>query len=107
VSTPERTRHLLTEEDLELLNLLLACANDCAIARRLNISVRTVRRRVARIMDILSVHSRFAAGAAAVSLGWVTYSPGWPHTPEDPDVRRCESPPARREALRNQHLAAR
>ena len=40
-------------------------------ARQLGVSVRTVRRSAAALMDELGVTSRFAAGAAAVRRGWL------------------------------------
>ena len=46
-------------------------ANDEVIARRLDISVTTVRRYIAMIMERLGVSSRFAAGAAAQRKGWI------------------------------------
>jgi DNA-binding NarL/FixJ family response regulator len=46
-------------------------ASDEVIARRLNISVTTVRRHIATIMQRLGVSSRFAAGAAAQRKGWI------------------------------------
>ncbi|MGP3922715.1 hypothetical protein [Streptomyces sp. 8N616] len=92
----------------------MACANDEPIARHLNVSVRTVRRRIARIMDLLDVRSRFAAGVAAASLGWVTYSP--PSPPRAPDRRDMMVPiPAQRSLrgtatlrapIREQHATA-
>ena len=46
-------------------------ANDDAIAHRLGISVTTVRRYIAAIIERLGVSSRFAAGAAAQRKGWI------------------------------------
>lgn len=48
-----------------LLTLLAAGFKDEAIARYLGIGVRTVRRRVAELMDELGVHTRFQLGVAA------------------------------------------
>ena len=58
----------LGREDREILRLLVECSNDEAIARRLAVSVRTVRRRIARIMILLRAENRFAAGVAAATL---------------------------------------
>ena len=46
---------------------------DEAIARQLNVSVRTVRRHVTVIYERLDVRSRsrFAAGVAAAKAGWL------------------------------------
>lgn len=52
-----------------LLEQLAAGAQDEQIARRLGISLRTVRRRVAELMAELNVESRFQAGVEAVRRG--------------------------------------
>ncbi|WP_159944509.1 MULTISPECIES: hypothetical protein [unclassified Nocardiopsis] len=67
---------LLTEEDRTLLVLLAECANDEQVARRALMSVRTVRRRVARLMELLSVNNRYALGVAACGLGLVARRSG-------------------------------
>ena len=54
-----------------LLEQLATGAQDEQIARRLGISLRTVRRRVAELMTELGVDSRFAAGVEAVRRGWL------------------------------------
>lgn len=54
-----------------LLLQLTRGAKDEQIARALGISLRTVRRRVAEIMDDLGAESRFQAGVEAVRRGWV------------------------------------
>jgi DNA-binding NarL/FixJ family response regulator len=60
-----------TEQDAEarLLSLLASGFKDEAIARYLGVGVRTVRRRVAELMDELSVHSRFQLGVVAERRG--------------------------------------
>jgi DNA-binding CsgD family transcriptional regulator len=58
--------------DQRLLLLELAGgAKDEQIARALGMSVRTVRRRVADLMDELGADSRFQAGVEAVRRGWI------------------------------------
>ena len=58
--------------DQRLLLLELAGgAKDEQIARALGMSVRTVRRRVADLMDDLGADSRFQAGVEAVRRGWI------------------------------------
>jgi DNA-binding CsgD family transcriptional regulator len=59
------------EQDAEtrLLALLGSGFKDEAIARYLGIGVRTVRRRVAALMDELSVHTRFQLGVVAERRG--------------------------------------
>ena len=54
-----------------LLEQLAAGAHDEQIARKLGISLRTVRRRVAALMTELGADSRFQAGVEAARRGWV------------------------------------
>lgn len=54
-----------------LLEQLMAGATDEVIARKLGISLRTVRRRVADLMSDLGVDTRFQAGVEAVRRGWL------------------------------------
>jgi len=53
----------------EILRLLGTGATDEAAARRLGLSLRTYRRRVAEIMTALEAGSRFQAGQRAAELG--------------------------------------
>lgn len=57
--------------DRALLQLLTAGAKDEAIARQLNVSLRTVRRRLANLMSEAGVASRFQLGVLAAQRGWV------------------------------------
>ena len=54
-----------------LLDQLAGGAKDEQIDRALGLSLRTVRRRVAEILDELGVESRFQAGVEAVRRGWI------------------------------------
>ena len=54
-----------------LLQQLAAGAHDEQIARRLGLSLRTVRRRVADLMTELGADSRFQAGVEATRRGWL------------------------------------
>ena len=54
-----------------LLGQLAGGAKDEQIARALGLSVRTVRRRVAELLDELGAESRFQAGVEAVRRGWM------------------------------------
>lgn len=54
-----------------LLEQLAAGARDDQIARKLGISLRTVRRRVADLMTELGADSRFQAGVEATRRGWI------------------------------------
>ena len=61
----------LTDDHLEVLVLMNAGLKDEAIARQLGVSMRTVRRRVLQIMDLLHASTRFQAGAQAIRRGWI------------------------------------
>ncbi len=54
-----------------LLDQLARGAKDEQIARTLGLSLRTVRRRVAELLDDLEASSRFQAGVEAVRRGWI------------------------------------
>ena len=54
-----------------LLEQLATGAQDEQIARRLGVSLRTVRRRVAELMTELGSESRFQLGVEAVRRGWL------------------------------------
>lgn len=54
-----------------LLEQLATGAQDEQIARRLGLSLRTVRRRVAEVMAELGASSRFQAGVEAARRGWL------------------------------------
>jgi DNA-binding CsgD family transcriptional regulator len=54
-----------------LLEQLLDGSTDAVIARNLGVSLRTVRRRIASIMEELGVDTRFQAGVEAVRRGWL------------------------------------
>jgi DNA-binding NarL/FixJ family response regulator len=57
-------------QDREVLSLLLAGLTDEAIARELDVTVRTVGRRVRQLMDAAGVNTR-------IQLGWQASRPGW------------------------------
>lgn len=61
----------LGPDERELLALLSAGMKDEAIAHQLDVSVRTVRRRLRGLLDRLGVQTRFQAGAAAARRGWI------------------------------------
>lgn len=59
------------EIDRDLLRLLLLGVTDAAAASQLGISLRTVQRRVADLMDTAGVTTRMQLGAEAVRRAWV------------------------------------
>lgn len=61
----------LTGQERELLRLLSQGLTDEAAARRLGVSLRTVRRMMAIIMQRLGAHSRFEAGLRAGERNWL------------------------------------
>jgi predicted transcriptional regulator len=61
----------LDEIDHTVLQLLTAGFKDQAIARNLNVSLRTVRRRLSNLMAAHGLTSRFQLGQLAVQRGWV------------------------------------
>lgn len=57
--------------ELSILRLLATGAKDEAVARQLGLSVRTVRRGIAELMEQLRAGSRFELGARAAERGWI------------------------------------
>lgn len=69
---PERDRPGgLTPYQRHVLSLLTAGCKDEEIAARTHVSIRTVRRNIATIIDHLGVSTRFAAGVQAAKRGWI------------------------------------
>jgi DNA-binding CsgD family transcriptional regulator len=60
-----------TQQEVALLRLLAAGSTDEAAAKKLGVSVRTVRRIMAELMDQLEASSRFEAGHKATQRGWL------------------------------------
>lgn len=60
----------LTDAQRDVLTLMPSC-DDETIARRLELSVTTVRRHIKAIYRALDVNNRFAAGTAAAKLNWL------------------------------------
>jgi DNA-binding CsgD family transcriptional regulator len=61
----------LPPRERELLRLLAAGYTDEAASRQLGLSLRTVRRLVARLMELLEASSRFEAGVNAAKRNWI------------------------------------
>lgn len=58
--------------DLEVLSLLLAGLTDASVAKQLDLGLRTVQRRVKRLMELSGVSTRLQLGWHAYERGWVT-----------------------------------
>ena len=58
--------------DLEVLSLLLAGLTDASVAKQLDLGLRTVQRRVRRLMELTGVTTRLQLGWHAYERGWVT-----------------------------------
>ena len=59
------------DEEQRRVLALMARYDDHVIARRLGISVTTVRRRIKAVYALLGVDNRFAAGVAVAKRGWL------------------------------------
>ncbi|MFR9788243.1 helix-turn-helix domain-containing protein [Streptomyces sp. MB22_4] len=57
--------------DLEVLSLLLAGLTDASVAKQLDLGLRTVQRRVKRLMELAGVTTRLQLGWHAHERGWV------------------------------------
>ncbi|WP_344469295.1 helix-turn-helix transcriptional regulator [Kitasatospora kazusensis] len=68
---PQESGSGLTSGEQELLKLLAAGLTDDAAGKRLGVSVRTVRRLMAALMERLDASSRFEAGLKAAQRGWL------------------------------------
>jgi sugar-specific transcriptional regulator TrmB/DNA-binding CsgD family transcriptional regulator len=60
------------DEDRRILVLLLAGLTDGSVAGQLNLSIRTVQRRVRDLMDLAGVHTRLQLGWHAARHGWIS-----------------------------------
>ncbi len=60
-----------THEDLHLLQLLVEGLTDEAIAGKLDLSTRTVQRRVRELIDLAGVRTRLQLVWEATRRGWV------------------------------------
>lgn len=62
--------------DLRILSLLLAGLTDASAAKQLGLGLRTVQRRVKRLMELADVTTRLQLGWHAYERGWVARDPG-------------------------------
>ncbi|GIG70956.1 helix-turn-helix transcriptional regulator [Phytomonospora endophytica] len=61
----------VSDEDRALLRMLVSGLKDEAIARQLDWSIRTMRRRMSRLQALLGAENRFQAGVIAARRGWI------------------------------------
>ncbi|MFC8567102.1 helix-turn-helix domain-containing protein [Streptomyces sp. NPDC057245] len=61
--------------DLEILSLLLAGLTDASVAKQLDLGLRTVQRRVKRLMELTGVTTRLQLGWHAYERDWVARKP--------------------------------
>ena len=71
-SCRERNDDGLTGQEAQLLRLLAGGLTDEVAARKLGISLRTVRRMMSELMVRLEARSRFEAGVRAAQRGWLS-----------------------------------
>ncbi|GID93957.1 LuxR C-terminal-related transcriptional regulator [Amorphoplanes digitatis] len=72
------------DPQLRELSRLLACGStDEMIARKMGLSLRTIKRKSAELMDRLDARSRFQAGVIAAQRGWIE--------PGDTSARRADA----------------
>lgn len=62
--------------DLEILSLLLAGLTDASVAKHLDLGLRTVQRRVKRLMELTDSATRLQLGWHAHERGWVVRDDG-------------------------------
>ncbi|MFF2236394.1 helix-turn-helix transcriptional regulator [Streptomyces anulatus] len=60
-----------TKEEIEVLALMLTGTSDRRAASQLGLSIRTVERRIRRLMDIAGAESRLQLGWHAARAGWL------------------------------------
>lgn len=70
VGVPPADHSVLLEDEWILLNYLATGMPDDAIAQRLDVSSRTVRRRIGELADKLGATSRFQLAVRAAAHGW-------------------------------------
>lgn len=68
---PQRDEQGLTGQEQELLRLLGQGFTDEMASKRLGLSLRTARRMMADLMELLGARSRFEAGLLVGGRGWL------------------------------------
>lgn len=66
----------ISTADRDLVALLALGLQDQTVARQLGVGVRTVERRIKRLLETLDATTRFEAAVKAVARGWVNASAG-------------------------------
>lgn len=72
LGVPVRANDSESTDDLrQLVDLLVTGLTDASIARELQVSERTVHRRITRLHELLGTTTRFQLGVQAVKQGWI------------------------------------
>ncbi|AXI76990.1 helix-turn-helix domain-containing protein [Peterkaempfera bronchialis] len=74
--------------DLQILSLLLMGLTDSSVAKQLELGLRTVQRRVKRLMDMAAVSTRMQLGWHAYEKGWVQRQPAGAQAAAPDDAAR-------------------
>ncbi|MBM7785243.1 helix-turn-helix domain-containing protein [Tenggerimyces flavus] len=62
---------LVTDMDVKILSLLLTGMTDEAVAKQLDLSARTIQRRIRQLMDLAGARTRLQLGWHASRAGWL------------------------------------
>lgn len=71
VAATQRYSGALTETHIAIARLLAVGMEDTAVAAKVHVSERTLRRYVRDLMDVLKAPSRCALGARVATRGWL------------------------------------
>ncbi|MEV5567996.1 helix-turn-helix transcriptional regulator, partial [Streptomyces sp. NPDC052196] len=71
LGTDALTEETLSAQERELLRLLAQGLTDEGVARKLGVSIRTERRMVTNVSEVLGAQSRFQLGQRAAEMGLV------------------------------------
>lgn len=67
-----------SDDEVEVMRFIAAGLKDRAIARRLGVSIVTVRRRASRFRERVGARNRSEAVAIAAAHGWISVVSQWP-----------------------------
>lgn len=69
--SPDDEPSLVTDLDVKILSLLLTGMTDEAVAKQLDLSARTIQRRIRQLMDLAGARTRLQLGWHASRAGWL------------------------------------